>query len=216
MISVIIPAHNEADRIGSTLEELQLLGPDEVIVVNDGSVDGTAEIAEGYPVKLINLQPARGKGGAVAAGLTEASGGIILLIDADLGPGLQELLVIVEAVKKGEAEMALAILPIAGGGFGLVRSLARLVVWLKTGRIIQAPLSGQRAFNREILPLLLPLSPGFGLETGLNIDLLQQGFTLKEIPCNLSHRQTGLTVSGFLHRGGQFLDIIRVLWQKRR
>ena len=84
-ISVVVPAYNEAGRIGAVLRPI--LGSrliDEVIVVDDGSDDGTAEEAEQFPVRVLRLRANRGKAAALDAGVSEARNDTLLFLDADL------------------------------------------------------------------------------------------------------------------------------------
>jgi peptidoglycan/xylan/chitin deacetylase (PgdA/CDA1 family)/spore germination protein YaaH/GT2 family glycosyltransferase len=83
-ISVLVPAHNEAAVIDRTIESLLALTPAplEIIVIDDGSTDGTAAIASRYPVRVLR-QTQAGKAHALNRGLTEASGDVILTMDAD-------------------------------------------------------------------------------------------------------------------------------------
>lgn len=98
-ISVIIPAYNEAARLGSTLEKavayLSRRGASyEVLVVDDGSGDRTAEVAEGYAgrgVRVIRHARNRGKGAAVRTGILASLGGEVLLSDADASTPIEEL-----------------------------------------------------------------------------------------------------------------------------
>lgn len=86
-ISVIIPAYNAAATIGRCLEALaaQTHPPDEVIVVDDGSTDGTARIADSFDVHVIS-QPNQGPGAARNRGVAEAQGELLLFTDADCAP----------------------------------------------------------------------------------------------------------------------------------
>jgi len=99
-LSVVIPAYNEAARIGSTLSELQsyLRGTPwdwEVRVVDDGSADGTCAIVEGQAAQdgriVLQREPHRGKGGAVRAGLLAARCDYRFICDADLSMPVAEL-----------------------------------------------------------------------------------------------------------------------------
>jgi len=100
-LSIVIPAYNEADRLGPTLDELQpaLAGiglHTEVIVVDDGSGDATAEVAErhlaGYAdARVIAYAPNRGKGHAVRQGMLAATGKLRLFMDADGSTALTEI-----------------------------------------------------------------------------------------------------------------------------
>lgn len=85
-ISVVIPAYNAADVIGETLDSVlrQSLAPDEVIVVDDGSLDGTGDVARAHPLKPIVLtQVNRGCSSALNAGVAAAAGDAIAFLDAD-------------------------------------------------------------------------------------------------------------------------------------
>jgi dolichyl-phosphate beta-glucosyltransferase len=107
MWSIIIPAYNEAARIKKTLDEImnysKRRGLDaELIVVNDGSSDDTAEAAGEFDgVKLINFEVNRGKGSAVREGMKLAAGEIVLFTDADLSTPIEEAELLLEAIEKG-------------------------------------------------------------------------------------------------------------------
>jgi hypothetical protein len=121
-------------------------------------------------------------------------------------------------VLDGEADMAIAVLPAqtsSGGGHGLVVRLARRGILRSTGWTAAQPLSGMRCLTREAFDAARPLAPGWGVETGLTIDLLTAGYRVVEVPCELHHRVTGADWSGQLHRGRQFLDVARALAARR-
>ncbi len=83
--AIIISAYNEASRIGAVIEAaLASLEADEVIIVDDGSSDGTAETAAAYPVKVIHRSRNVGKGGAMVAGMRATDADVLVFIDADL------------------------------------------------------------------------------------------------------------------------------------
>lgn len=98
-ISVIVPAYNEESRLGETLPKLvkYLDGrgePFEILVVDDGSSDGTAEVARSHPrseVAVIRLDHNRGKGAALRTGVLASRGARVLLTDADLSTPIAEL-----------------------------------------------------------------------------------------------------------------------------
>lgn len=221
MISILIPARNEADRVGETLRAVlaapELVGA-EVIVIDDGSTDATAAIAQAVEgARVLTLRPGRGKGGALNAGLAAATGAVIVTLDADLGASAREAGKLLAPLLSGEAEMTIAGFPAAGrsGGFGVVMRLARWAIRRATGQEISAPLSGQRAMRRELLEAVGGFAAGYGAETGLTLDALRQGYRLQVVPTAMEHRALGRTAAGFAHRGRQLMHIAAVIWRKR-
>jgi glucosyl-3-phosphoglycerate synthase len=229
MVSIIIPAFREAERIGLTLAGVRcgaeaLTEPLEVVVVDDGSDDGTADRAlgkDGEVVRVVRLEQNHGKGAALARGLAEARGEWIVMLDADLGETAAQFPGLLAPVRAGTADMTIAIFGGEGrgkrrGGFGVALRTARWGVTRLTGRVLQAPLSGQRAFAAAHLPRLTPLEPGFGLEVGLDVDALWAGLRVLEVPTTMAHAATGRDWAGFRHRGRQLSHILRALWRRQR
>jgi len=117
-VSIVIPAFDEAARLGGSLERIcQYLKSEtmngEIIVVDDGSNDGTTQTAESvfstHPeveAKAMRYEPNRGKGYAVRAGLNAASADIALFTDADLSTPIGEMGKIVEPIRDGEVDVA--------------------------------------------------------------------------------------------------------------
>jgi glycosyltransferase involved in cell wall biosynthesis len=208
-VSIIIPAYNEVDRIGETVRSVLPFSKD-IIVIDDGSKDGTASEARKEGVKVVRLSRNMGKGWAVKAGFLLSRGEILLILDADLGSSARKALSLVPPVLKGEADMTIADLPKRRGGFGFVLALSRFGVKLLTGRDMKSPISGQRALRREVLEGF-PWERRFGFETALTIYALRKGYRVKEIPLNITHRRTGWSWKGFIHRGKQFIHILFAL-----
>ncbi|MCS7223131.1 MAG: glycosyltransferase family 2 protein [Armatimonadetes bacterium] len=218
-LSIVIPAYNEADRIEETLKAVRTMVQrlseragqltTEVIVVDDGSCDGTAKRAQPLADRVIQHPYRKGKGAALKTGLSFAKGHILLFCDADVGQSAATFWSLVVPVLNDEADLTIASPPSdPAGGFGLVRKFAALLVRLWTGRTLAMPLSGQRAVKREVLAII-PLADGYAVETAMTISALQAGFRLLEVPLPVTHRRLGRTPAGFLHRARQLWDIIR-------
>ena len=211
-VAVVIPAHNEEDRIGATVSAVMTLaGLARIIVVDDGSEDNTTGAAlKAGAHRVLTLPRNLGKGGALNAGLAEVDEEHVLLLDADLGGTATEAALLMDPVLKGETDMSIATLPRTGkgGGFGFAVGLSRLGIRWLGGQSMTAPLSGQRCATRALLEKCLPLEKGFGVETALTIDALRAGYRVKEIETAIAHRVTGRDLGGVLHRFRQFRDIL--------
>ena len=214
-VSVVIAAYNEADRIADAVAAARALpGVGEVVVVDDGSADDTAAVAAAGGAVVARHARNRGKAGAMETGADQASGDLLLFLDADLGAAAAEAGVLVNPVREGAADMSIATFPALPGraaGFGLVVRLSRWGIRRLTGRSPAAPLSGQRCVTRGAFAAARPLAPGFGVETALTIDVLRAGFRVVEVPTRMHHRVTGSDWRSRRHRARQLLHVARAL-----
>jgi glycosyltransferase involved in cell wall biosynthesis len=213
---VIVAAQNEVERIGMTLETLAGALPGaRLMVADDASGDGTQTEAMRHGAWLISRRRPHGKGGNVTAAAEAAIGefpgeATLLLCDADLGASAARLTALVEAIEGDLCDLAVArFADPDGGGFGFTVGYARRAVDRLTGTHVRAPLSGQRAMRVSTLRALIPFAAGWGLETGMTVDAIRAGHRVEEIELPLSHRATGRTPAGFLHRARQLWDIRR-------
>jgi glycosyltransferase involved in cell wall biosynthesis len=222
---VIVAAHNEADRIGATLAALAAAFPTaRVWVADDGSRDATAEIASQAGARVVRSERAIGKGGAVTAAVREAldlprdtgvgeleQDRVFVLCDGDLAGSAARLGALVEIVRRGEADLAVAVFARrVGGGVGLALGFARWAIRARCGLRTRAPISGQRALTRRALEHVLPFAKGYGMEVGMTIDAVRAGDRVLELELDLAHRASGRSLAGFLHRARQLLDFARV------
>lgn len=213
-VTALVPALNEAATIAATVKAIQGTGVvDEVIVIDDASVDGTGDVASAAGAKVVTRPGRGGKGRALNVGLKEATGEIIVAVDADTGDSAAEVRHLIAPVLAGQADLTIARFPKAArkGGFGLVKGLAHWGIQRFTGLEMESPLSGQRAMRRAVVEALGGFASGYGVEVGMTIDAAQHGFRVREVPVRMTHRETGRDLAGFLHRGRQFLDVVRVL-----
>ncbi|TDA69996.1 MAG: glycosyltransferase [Clostridia bacterium] len=228
-VSVLIPAYQAAAHIYPTVTTArELPGVERVVVVDDGSTDDTASLAEAAGAVVLRLPANMGKGEALNRGVPLLSGRLVLLLDADLEASAGQAWRLLEPLVRGEAEVSIGVplpreeccqipgggLPegVKGGGLGLARGLAALGIYAFTGRRLQAPLSGQRAMTRRGLERLLPLARGFGVEVAMTVRAHRLGMRVVEVEMPFTHAVTGRDLRGFYHRGRQFLDISRALW----
>jgi glycosyltransferase involved in cell wall biosynthesis len=210
-VVALVAAKNEEPTIAMTVKALlEIPAIDEVVVVADGSEDRTAEEARSAGAAVLAGPRAVGKGGAVEAALRRThTAGVYVLVDGDVGESASEAERLVEEVLTGRLDLAVGILPIQpGGGFGLVKRLARWCIRSLTGFDAAEPLSGQRAVRREVLDGCRPLAARFGVETAMTIDALRLGYRVGEVDVDMTHRPTGRGLQGFRHRAGQGLDIL--------
>jgi hypothetical protein len=229
-LAVIIPARNESDRISATVKAASRIpGVDIVVVVDDGSVDGTG--AEAALAGAIVTRHARNRGkaaametGAEAVRVIEArqqeqdgaAGGTarhLLFLDADLADTAAHASPLAEPVLSGQADMTIAIFANREklGGHGLVLGLAGAGIERVTGWRPAEPLNGQRCMTRAAFEAARPLARGWGAETGLTIDLMRKGMRITEVRVPLAHRATGKDMASQLHRAHQLADVARAL-----
>jgi len=221
---VIVTARDEAERLPATLHALASAFPHaRVLVADDGSRDRTADIAYAHGAEVVRSARPQGKGGTAtlaANRLLQATRAehppVVLLCDGDLGASAAALVPLVEEVRAGRADLAIAAFARrVGGGFGFAVGFAHWAIKRRSGLDMRAPISGQRALRAEILPAIVPFAPRFGMETGMTIDAARAGYRVVEVDLELEHRATGRTLRGFVHRGRQFVDILLAYLQKR-
>jgi len=217
-VLIVVPVYNEADRIMDTikgLKKVQLI--DEILVIDDGSTDDTGEIVKKLDVKLITLANNRGKGYAMRKAIKEAKYDYIGFVDGDLGESSSEVEKLIKPVISNETDFTIAKFPKASantntkGGFGLVKKLARNGVRFFTGKEMETSLSGQRVYKGEIMDSIEYIPDGYGIEIAMTIQALKAGYRFKEVPVNMTHRYTDRSLKGFIHRGKQFISILKTL-----
>jgi hypothetical protein len=229
-VAVVIPAHDESERIGATVRAaLGIAGVGRVLVVDDASADATAELAAAAGAEVLRLPANVGKGAALDAGLARvrADADVVLMLDGDLGDSASQGSLLLEPVLAGEAAMSIATFPPPAGkaGFGLVKGLARFGIRALGGPAARvfpaiAPLSGQRAMTRECWERVTPFAFGYGVEVALTVRALRAGLAVVEVPTTMTHAATGRDTAGFAHRGRQFghvaMALLRLAFEPRR
>lgn len=217
--AIIIPAFNEESFITDTINSIKSIENTDIIVVDDGSSDKTAQIIKSMDdIILLSYGSNKGKGYALnyALGYCENKYDIIGFIDADLSYSAGEAKKLLDVILNEEADVSIARFPKAKkkGGFGFVKTLAFYGIKFFTKKEIYSGLSGQRFFKAEVLKNLGKIPYGYGVEVGMTIDILRLGYTIKEVDVNMIHNETGRDISGFKHRFKQFYHILLILFKK--
>ncbi len=217
-VVAIVAACNEAERIAATIAALERACPGaSVWVADDGSRDATAQLARAAGARVLRSDRVLGKGEAVTAAaraaLEQAGSGrehVFVLCDGDLADSAGELGALAEMVARGQADVAVAAFAArVGGGFGLALGFARWAIRRRCGLRTRAPISGQRSLSACALRDLLPFAHGYGMELGMTIDAVRAGYRVAEVELELTHRATGRTLPGFVHRARQLVDFAR-------
>ena len=211
-VVAVVPAFDEEATIARTVKSLlSVASVGRVVVVADGCTDTTVQEALGAGASVLAAAGRRGKGRALEEALDRIAPvpDVYVFVDGDVGDTAVEAGTLVDEVIGGRLDVAIGRLPaLEGGGFGLVKTMAAWMIRRAGGFDAQAPLSGQRALTRDALEGCRPLAAGFGLETAMTMDLVRFGFRVGEVPVDMTHRPTGRSVEGFIHRGRQGLEIL--------
>ena len=210
-VSVILPAYNEGQVIGSVIDKIMAVAGDdwEIIVVDDGSADDTATRAERPGVRVVRHPYNKGNGAAVKTGLREATGDVVCLMDADgqHDPGqIASLLLqldtydlVIGARRDGGA---------AGGFFRRWGNAFynRLATYLSNQKVLDLT-SGFRAAWRGKMVEFLPLFPnGFSYPTTSTLAFIKAGYNVGYVPIEASKR-VGQSKIRLLHDGTKFVVI---------
>ena len=210
-ISIVIPAFNEEESIGTVISVIQMLYPTfEIIVIDDGSSDDTAKVAHEAGATVYSHPYNIGNGAAVKTGIRVATGDILVFMDGDgqhkpedIGRMLDlfpEYDMVVGARKKGSKA-------------SLDRAIGNRVYNLLATYVTNFPVkdltSGFRAIKADIAKSYIYLLPNtYSYPTTITLSVLRDGFSLKYLPIGTQRRKTGKSGINITKDGVRFFIII--------
>lgn len=212
-IFIVVPAYNEAKRIGNVLKELQRTKLP-TIVVDDGSKDKTHEIARKYKVTALGHRINLGKGAAMKTGCEAAfslGAEAVILMDSDGQHRVEDLPKFIEALKSGKYDIVFGSRNL-GMGMPLERYLgnkfASVLVNLLFGIYVSDLISGYRAITKKAFEKLNWESTGYGVETEMVVKCGKLGLRHCEVPVATVYYDKFKGVS-ILDAMGIFFDVFR-------
>jgi dolichyl-phosphate beta-glucosyltransferase len=238
-LSFIIPAYNEASRIGPTLETVrEYLGAQpyvsETLVVDDGSHDATGRVVAGFiplfqerglTLRVLSNDGNRGKGYSVRHGFLEARGDIALFSDADLSTPLFETPRLIQPIIEDQCDVAFGSRDLPDSRIGVRQSRFReaagrtfnVLMRIMTGLRISDTQCGFKAFRRHSLRPIFERQRVKGFAFDVEVLYLAQkyGFRLREIPVAWNHvegSKVGINAGSFR----AFADVAAIRWRDWR
>jgi glycosyltransferase involved in cell wall biosynthesis len=228
--SIVIPAYNESARLGSTLEKVLAYvhkqGWDaEVIVVNDGSCDNTAEIVRAFTAKnpalrLVENPGNHGKGYSVRNGMLNARGRVVLFSDADLSSPIEEAPKLFQALEGGadiaigsrwlRAETQTQRQPLHRQLFGRIFNL---ILRLSLGLKFKDTQCGFKAFKQPAVQAIFPLQKieRWGFDPEILFLARKMKFNVKEVPVAWGH-SGGTRINPLIDGSRMVMEMLRIRW----
>lgn len=239
LLSVIVPAYNEAPRLGRTLDEVfkylnEQTYESELLVVDDGSTDETVAVAQErfakplrgrVEARVVRVEPNRGKGYAVRAGLLDARGRVALFSDADLSTPITETPKLLGPIRSGQFDVVFGSRALDRSLIGVHQSWRReqggrvfnLIVRILTGLPFWDTQCGFKAFRMDVCR---PVAEGATIDRfGFDVELLyiahRAGLRMREWPVRWDHNE-GSKVSVARDSLRMFNEVRLIRRQSRR
>jgi glycosyltransferase involved in cell wall biosynthesis len=218
----IVPAYNEEGSLGAVLEEIRAAEPDlEIVVVDDGSTDATAQVAEGAGATVIRLPFNVGIGGAVQTGYQyalEHGFDLAIQVDGDGQHDPQEIEQVVRPILEDRADLVVGTRFVQGGGYRGTRlrrvgiRLFAAVVSMLVRQRVSDTTSGFRAVNRKALRLFAADYPHDYPEVESIVLLSRHRLRMLEVPVQMRVRETGNSSITALRAGYYMIKVLLALF----
>jgi len=216
LLSVIMPVYNERETLSEILARVRAVDlPKEIVVVDDGSTDGTREILreeeQKGDLKVLYHRVNMGKGAAVRTGLEHATGDFIIIQDADLEYDPRDYPKLLKPLLEGEAEVVYGSRFMDfGKSMFFLQALGNRIVTMFTNLLYGTALSDMetcyKVFKAEVIKSIPLCSRRFELEPEITAKLLKRGYHIQEVPISYQGRE--------YHQGKKLTwrDGIKALW----
>ena len=221
--AALILARDHAKRIAATVRAVRAIpGIDLVLVVDDGSTDNTQDLARKAGAVVVRHPHKRGRTACIETGAAviamrdedDEEPRSILLLDGGLGNYATGAAPLVLTVEEGVADLAISLVDRGVPNQGLAASAARRAIYSASQWTALQPLSRIRCITREALEAAMPLARGAGLDPAMTLDVLQAGFAVTEVECEIRHK-LHTPGSRALRRANQYRDVMIALSSRR-
>ncbi len=202
-VSIVMPVYNERDAIRESLGRVLDTGiPGEIIIVDDGSLDGTREVLKDIEqahrhacvLKVVYQPKNQGKGAAVRRGFQEISNSIVIIQDADLEYNPSEYMTLITPILEDKADVVYGSRFLGGPHrvlyfwHALGNKLLTLVSNMFTNVNLSDMETGYKAFHRSVLERVQFVSDRFGFEPEFTVKVAKAGFRIYEVPISYEGR----------------------------
>jgi glycosyltransferase involved in cell wall biosynthesis len=216
-----MPAYNEGNYIGTmVLNTRQYV--DEVIVVNDGSTDNTAEIARLAGAEVVQHPQNRGYGAAIQSILAEArkkDPDILVILDADGQHNPQEIPNIIEPIRSKGYDFVIGSRRKQAGGIPLYRRLGQRLILRSVGVLSENRLTdsecGFRAFSRKAIAALDLRENGMAVSAETVAEVIRKNLKITEVPISVRYRKDSSTLNPVTHGFGVFTRVLVMISERK-
>lgn len=226
-VALVMPARNEEASIGRVLDDIPREWVDEIIVVDNGSADRTAEVARARSATVIR-EPVAGYGRACQAGIVQAGqrSDIIVILDADYSDFPEDLPAVLDPILKGEADFVIGSRVLGGAEPGALpwnqrfgnRLACRLMLLLYGARFTD--MGPFRAIRRDSVARLGMRDPTYGWNVEMQAKAIIAGLRMREVPVRYRRRigrsKISGTVSGTIRAGARIISTILMYYPSYR